>query len=426
VTALIRQPWYWTALQEPAALAPLAGASRCDVAVVGAGIAGLSAALHLAERGYQVTVLEAERIGWGASGRSGAQALFGVAAGQDKLRGLVGDGDARRIWDMSLEALDLMREFISAHGIDCDLRHGQIHVAIKPRQQQELEAWTRELNEDYGYRSVRTLDRDAVRAEVASDRYIAGMHDSNSMHLQPLLYVRGLAAAARRAGVTIHESSRALRFRRQDGALMLETAAGSLRCDRIVLAGNAWLGDTAPPISRRIMPVGTYIVATEPLGEATARALLPNDVAVTDINWVLDYFRRSSDHRMLFGGRVSYSGLDPFDTAEATRRRMVRVFPQLADARITHAWGGYVDITMNRAPDFGRIGPDVFYLQGFSGHGIALTGLAGKLVAEAVAGQSERFDVFAKIPHREFPGGALLRRPALVLAMLYYRMRDLL
>jgi gamma-glutamylputrescine oxidase len=174
------------------------------------------------------------------------------------------------------------------------------------------------------------------------------------------------------------------------------------------------------------MPVGTYIIATEPLGEVTAHALLPEDTAVTDINWVLDYFRRSSDHRLLFGGRVSYSGLEAFDTAHPTRQRMLAVFPQLREARIEYAWGGYVDITMNRAPDFGRLEPDVYYLQGFSGHGIALTCLAGKLVAEAIAGTAERFDVFARIPHQNFPGGALLRRPALVLAMLYYRLRDLL
>ena len=185
-----------------------------------------------------------------------------------------------------------------------------------------------------------------------------------------------------------------------------------MQCRQLLLAGNAWLGDTAPALARRIMGVGTYIVATEVLGEQRARELLPGNAAVTDINWVLDYFRRSSDHRLLFGGRVSYSGLDPFNTAEATRRRMVQVFPQLADVRISHAWGGYVDITMNRAPDFGRLEPDVYYLQGFSGHGIALTGIAGTLVAEAMAGSSERFDVFTRIPHREVPGGTLLRRCA--------------
>jgi gamma-glutamylputrescine oxidase len=394
--------------------------------VVGGGIAGVSAALHLAQRGYRVTVLEAERIGWGASGRSGAQAIFGVAAGQDKLTALLGAGDARRIWEMSLEALSLQRELIAAHAIDCDYSSGQMHVAIKPRQLAELQQWTSELHEVYGYRSVQLRDRAATRSLVASERYIGGMLDTNSGHLNPLKYTRGLAAAAEQLGCTLHEGSRVLRHERRDGALHLVTEQGDLRCRHIVFAGNAWLGSTAPSLARRIMPVGTYIVATEPLGESTARALLPANTAVTDMNWVLDYFRRSSDHRLLFGGRVSYSGHDAFNTAHATRQRMVKVFPQLKDARIEHAWGGFVDITLNRAPDFGRLEPDVYYLQGFSGHGIALTGLAGKLVAEAIAGSTERFDVFARIPHREFPGGKLLRTPALVLAMLYYRLKDLL
>jgi gamma-glutamylputrescine oxidase len=396
------------------------------VGVVGGGIAGISAALHLVQRGYRVTVLEAERVGWGASGRSGAQALFGVAAGQDKLQRLVGAGDARRIWDMSVEALALMREMIAAQAIDCDYVAGQMHVAIKPRQWDELRQWHDQLHRDYGYTSVSLLDAAATRRLVASERYIGGMHDANSAHLQPLKYLRGLASAAERAGCIIHENTRVLGCTRRDGKPVLRTTRGEVTCGSVVLAGNAWLGPAAPALSRRIMPVGTYIVATEPLGESAARALLPQNTAVTDINWVLDYFRRSADHRLLFGGRVSYSGLDPFNTANATRARMLKVFPQLAQARIEHAWGGYVDITMNRAPDFGRLEPDVYYLQGFSGHGIALTGLAGKVVAEAIAGSTERFDVFARIPHREFPGGTLLRRPALVLAMLYYRLKDLL
>jgi len=418
--------YYWAALPETPPRAALAGGASCDVGVVGGGIAGISAALHLAQRGFRVTVLEAERVGWGASGRSGAQALFGVAAGQEKLNRLIGATDARRVWDMSVEALALMRELIAAHSIDCDFVPGQLHVAIKPRQWDELRQWHDELHRDFGYTSVSLVDAAQTRALVDSARYIGGMHDTNSAHLQPLAYLRGLATAAERAGCTIHENSRVLGHTRRDGRPVLRTAHGELGCSHVVYAGNAWLGSTAPALARRIMPVGTYIVATEPLGEVAARALLPQNTAVTDINWVLDYFRRSADHRLLFGGRVSYSGLDPFNTAHATRARMLKVFPQLADARIEHAWGGYVDITMNRAPDFGRLEPDVYYLQGFSGHGIALTGLAGKLVAEAVAGNAERFDVFTRIPHRQFPGGALLRRPALVLAMLYYRLKDLL
>jgi gamma-glutamylputrescine oxidase len=418
--------WYEASLPPAQVQAPLQGAARCDVGVVGGGIAGLSAALHLAERGYRVTLLEAEHIGWGASGRSGAQAIFGVAASQDKLDALVGRDHARRVWDLSLEALSLLRELIARHGIDCDWVSGQMHVAIKPRQRDELAAWHDVLRREYGYESVSLLDEAATRRLVASPRYIAGLHDSNSGHLHPLKYVRGLARAALAAGATLHENSRVLRHQRRDGALQLVTAQGELTCRQIVFAGNAWLGATAPELTRRIMPVSTYIIATEPLGESVATQLLPRNTAVTDINWVLDYFRRSSDHRLLFGGRVSYSGRDTFDTATATGRRMVQVFPQLEDARIDFAWGGFVDITLNRAPDFGRLEPDVYYLQGFSGHGIALTGLAGRLVAEAIAGDAERFDVFARIPHRPFPGGALLRRPALVLAMLYFRLRDLL
>jgi gamma-glutamylputrescine oxidase len=418
--------WYWASLPQVAARPPLEGSADCDVGVVGGGIAGLSAALHLAARGYRVRLLEAERIGWGASGRSGAQAIFGVAAGQEKLDALVGAADARRIWDMSIEALSLMRGLIAGHGIDCDYVAGQLHAAIKPRHVTELRNWHADLTQHYGYHSVSMLDADDTRRLVASERYIAGLFDTNSGHIHPLKYVRGLAAAAERASAVLHEDSRVLRHQRRDGHLQLVTSAGVLNCRHIVFAGNAWLGGAVPQISRRIMPVGTYIVATETLGEALVTKLLPQDTAVTDINWVLNYFRRSADHRLLFGGRVSYSGLDPFNTAQATRARMLKVFPELRDARIEYSWGGYVDITLNRAPDFGRVEQDVYYLQGFSGHGIALTGLAGKLVAEAIAGNAERFDVFSRIPHRGFPGGALLRRPALVLAMLYYRLKDLL
>ena len=405
---------------------PLTGDVECDVCVIGAGIAGCSAALHLAGRGYRVVLLEAARVGWGASGRSGAQALFGLAAGEEKTEALIGESDARRAWDITVEGLGLMRELIARHAIDCDYVPGQMHVAVKPRQVTELRRWTERINDRYGYTSLRFVPQEEVRALIASKRYLAGTFESQSGHLHPLNYTLGLAAAARAAGARIFEGSRALAYEAGAGPVMVRTAQGSVRCQHLALCGNAWLGSTAPRIAKRIMPVGTYIVATEPLGEARARELIANDAAVTDINWVLDYFRRSRDHRLLFGGRVSYSGLDPFNTANATRDRMLHVFPQLRGARIEHSWGGYVDITMNRAPDFGRLAPNVYYLQGFSGHGMVLTGIAGKLLAEAIAGTAERFDVFSRIPHREFPGGALLRRPALVLAMAWYRLKDLL
>jgi len=420
------RPWYEAALPPAPALPTLQGAVEADVCVVGAGIAGCSAALHLAERGYRVVQLESEQVGWGASGRSGAQAIFGLAASQQKLESLLGLADARAVWDISIEGLSLIRQLCERHHIACDYVPGQLHVAIKPRQERELAQWHDELQQRYAYRSVGLLSREQLATQVSSKRYCSGLYDSNSGHLQPLAYVRGLATAAQQQGVQLFEHSRALDWQRQGQILHVRTTQGSVQCRQLLLAGNAWLGDTAPSLARRIMGVGTYIVSTEVLGEQRARELLPGNAAVTDINWVLDYFRRSSDHRLLFGGRVSYSGLDPFNTAEATRSRMLQVFPQLADVRIAHAWGGYVDITMNRAPDFGRLERDVYYLQGFSGHGIALTGVAGKLVAEAMAGSSERFEVFARIPHREFPGGTLLRRPALVLAMLWYRLRDLL
>lgn len=403
----------------------LTGEVRCDVCVVGGGIAGCSTALHLAERGYRVVLLEQERVGWGASGRSGAQALFGVAAGEHELARLIGHEDTRRIWDMTVEGLALMKSLIARHRIDCDYVPGQMHVAIKARQEAELRAWLQTLRERFDYHSLRLVERDELRTIVPSERYRSALYDGNSGHLHPLNYTLGLAAAAERAGARIHEGTRALSFA-QGSRVTVRTAHGAVQCDALALCGNAYLGDTAPALKSRIMAVGTYIVATAPLGEQRAQRLITNNAAVTDINWVLDYFRRSADHRLLFGGRVSYSGRDPFDTAKGTRARMLKVFPQLADVAIDHSWGGYVDITMNRAPDFGRLAPNVYFLQGFSGHGIVLAGIAGKLLAEAVSGSAERFDVFARIPHRAFPGGELLRRPALVLAMAYFRLRDLL
>ncbi len=413
----------------------LEGGVLADVAVVGGGIAGCSAALHLARRGYKVALLEARFVGYGASGRSGGQVIFGLAPSQQALTGQLGRDDAHRLFNLSIEALDTTRALIETYGIDCDYAAHHVHVATKPRHLTELAQWADELHGDYGYDSVRLLDRAGLQAHVRSDLYLGGLLDPRSGHLHPLKYTQGLARAAELEGVRIFENSEALRYDAGvrgggapvgHGGVTVHCSRGTVRCDHLILCGNAYIDGLAPPLGRRILGVGTYIVATEPLDPARAAALLPSNAAVADINWILDYFRLTADHRLLFGGRVSYSALQPPNLMDAMRKRVVRVFPGLADVSMQYTWGGFLDITMSRAPDFGRLAPNVYYLQGFSGHGMALTGLAGKLVAEAVSGTAERFDVFARIPHRDFPGGPLLRRPSLVLAMLYYRLRDLL
>jgi gamma-glutamylputrescine oxidase len=419
---------YYAASANAAAERPeLRGSVAADVCVVGGGIAGCSAALHLAERGLKVVLLEDHRIGWGASGRSGAQAIHGVASGQAKLQRLIGAQSARQVWDVSVEALALMRQLIGRFSIKCDWADGYMLTAVKPRHVRELRAEFAELGDDYRYPSLRYLEREELRATLDTDRYLGALYDSNSGHLHPLNYTLGLAAAAESLGAQIFEGTRALSFADAGGSqLCITTPQGEVRARHLVLCGNVYLGPTAPALADKIMAVATYIVATEPLGAQRAQQLIRNNAAVSDMNWVLDYFRRSADQRLLFGGRVNYSGLKSFDAPSATRARMLSVFPQLADVQIEYAWGGEVDITLNRAPHFGRLAPNVYFLQGFSGHGIALTGIAGKLVAEAIAGTAGRFDVFARIPHANFPGGAALRRPALVLAMLYYRLKDLL
>jgi gamma-glutamylputrescine oxidase len=397
-----------------------------DVCVVGGGIAGCSAALALAERGYRVVLLEAQRIGWGASGRSGGQVIPGLAIEQTDLERILGREEALTLWRLSLEGLALLRQRILTHRIACDWIDGQMYTAIRPRQWRALQAGHEQLAGRYGYASTRLLGREELRTLLGTQRYLGALYDLNGGHLHPLRYTLGLAQAARAAGVEIHEASEVTGYHPASHGLEVTTRSGVVGCSQLLFAGNAWLGPTVPALARKLMTIGSYIVATEPLGEHRARQLIANNAAVCDTNWILDYFRRSSDHRLLFGGRVNYSGMSVRAIAPTTARRMLAVFPQLSGTRIDYAWGCLIDITRSRAPHFGRLAPNVYFLQGFSGHGIALAGIAGELVAEAIAGSAERFDVFARLPHRDFPGGATLRRPLLALAMLWYRLRDLL
>lgn len=425
---LTRHSYYEASVTRPPASAPLAGRITADVCVVGGGYAGLSAALELAERGYSVALLEAQQVGWGASGRNGGQALVGFGfAGQEAIEVQLHAADARRAWDISVEALQLLRARIDKHAIACDFVPGHLSLAVSARKARALEAWVKHVGHAYGY-PLQSIGPAEVGDWIASERFHAGAFDAQSGHLHPLKYCLGLAAAARAAAVQIFENSAAIEIERGDSPVV-KTAAGEIACRFVVLAGNVYLGEfgkrVAPELTPRIMPVGTYIITTEPMTKERADALIRQRAAAFDTNLVLDYFRVTADNRLLFGGGESYSTVTPGNLAGRMRQRMLAVFPQLADLPVPYVWGGFVDITMNQAPDFGRLGSNIYYLQGFSGHGLAMAVMAGKLAAEAVAGQAERFDLLSRIKHHAFPGGALLRIPALVLGMLYYRLREL-
>lgn len=402
----------------------LAGDLRCDVAVVGGGFTGVSAAIELAERGYRVVLLEAERIGWGASGRNGGQLIDGIVS-TDKIRKRLGDKAADIVWQMGIESREIVVERIERFRIDCDLKFGFLDVALKPDDmadfREELES-RRARNYPH---EMHIVERDELPEYIGSSRYIGGMVNRGSGHLHPLDLCRGEARAAAGLGVTIHEQTRVLRVRHGSPAAV-ETPRGTVTADKVVLAGNAYLGRAEPRLHGAVIPAGSYIIATESLGDELAAELLPQDMAVCDQRVGLDYFRLSADRRLLFGGLCNYSGRDPRDIAATLQPNMLRVFPQLAGRAIDYQWGGYIAISINRIPQLGRIGDSTWYAQGYSGHGLAPSHAAGRVLAEAIGGDLERFDVFARIRHLKIPGGRWFANPALALGMLYYRLKEIL
>ncbi len=425
---LTRGSYYEASVTRPAPAAPLAGRVGVDVCVVGAGYAGLSAALELAERGYTVAVLEARAVGWGASGRNGGQVIAGYGhGGEDTYEAQFAPADVRRAWDISMEGLQLLQQRITRHAIACDYTPGYLSLAVNARKARALQQRLEHMAQHYGHEQ-QWVSPQEIAQWVASARFHAAAYDPASGHLHPLKYALGLAAAARAAGVLLFEGSAALHIE-AGAAPVVRTAQGEVACRYVVLAGNVYLQAMgpalAPTLGRRILPVLTYMIATEPMRRERADALIRQRAAASDTNYVLDYFRLSADHRLLFGGGDSHRPAPLPKVAAGMRRLMLQAFPQLHDLAVTHVWGGQVDMTMNQAPDFGRLGSNVYYLQGFSGHGLALAGMAGKLVAEAVAGQAERFDLLARLRHRKVPGGPL-RAPALQLGLWYYQLRDLI
>lgn len=424
LSALDPESYYLASAKGLQPAPPLQEDRRVDVCIVGGGFTGVATALHLAERGYKVAVVEAKTLGWGASGRNGGQLSGGQRIDPEAMAEIVGADRARQLWDLGEEAKNLVKQRIAQHDIDCDLKPGIIHAGVKPSHGEEAQAHARQLRDDYGYPHIRPLSRQELREMVASDRYFGGAYDADAAHLHPLNYLLGLAAAARAAGAAFYEMTPAVKIAHSGGKPSVHTPQGKVTADHVVLACNGHLGDLEPRIASAIMPINNFIIATAPLGAERARSLIANDAAVADSKYVIDYYRLSADGRLLFGGGESYRQAYPKDIAGLVRRCMLKVFPQLDDVAIDYAWGGKVAVTMNRLPAFGRLDGDIFYAMGFSGQGVALTTLAGKLIAEAVAGQAERFDVMARIPTPRFPGGTLLRWPSLVAGMLYYSLKD--
>lgn len=415
---------YYAATATPAPLQPrLEGTTDADVCVVGGGFTGLSAALHLAERGYRVVLLEARRIGWGASGRNGGQ--IGSGQRQDVLwmEARLGRDTAQRLWALAEEAKTLLRERIERHRIACDHRPGNLLAITRQRHVAEYAAEAEHLARHYGYDQLRMLDRPAMREAVASEAYVAGRLDTGGGHLHPLNLALGLADAARAAGAELHEGSAVVGID-WEPTPVVRTAHGAVRAANVALCANGYLDGLEPRVAANIMPIVNHVIATAPLGAERARALIRDDVCVAATKFVVDYYRLTPDHRLLFGGGETYSPREMPDVRGFVRRYMLAVFPQLADARIDYGWSGTLAITINRMPHFARVGRHGFCAHGFSGHGVALTQLAGKLLAEAIAGTAERFDLMASLPHRAFPGGRWLRHPLLVAGMLWYALRD--
>ncbi len=404
-------------------LSSLDGSSRADVCIIGGGYTGLSSALHLAQRGYDVVLLEARKPGWGASGRNGGQVCSGQRKDQIELAKMVGADAARQFWELAEAAKDIVRQLVDEHQIDCDLKPGIAHPNHKSAYEPDSREYVDFLRREYDYQQIEFLERDAMAELVGSDSYYGGSLDMGAAHLHPLNYALGLADAALAAGARIFQDSPVTGYL-EGKPNRVQTDRGVVEAEHVVLACNGYLGKLEKRVAGKIMPINNFVIATEPLSEAQLQQINPRDVAISDSRFVVNYYRLSADKRMLFGGGENYSQNFPADIASFVRKPMLQVYPQLADSRIDYAWGGTLAVTLNRMPHFGRVGDGIYYAQGYSGQGVAMASLAGKLIAEALSGEAEHFDLFGKIPTRSFPGGDLLRWPGMVLGMSYYALRD--
>ncbi|MFG0380228.1 NAD(P)/FAD-dependent oxidoreductase [Pseudomonas sp. zbq_18] len=420
--------YYAATVNRQLAQPPLRGEQVADVCIVGGGFTGLNTAIELAKKGLSVVLLEAHLIGWGASGRNGGQLIRGVGHGVEQFENVIGSDGVRQLKLMGLEAVEMVRQRVEEFQIDCDLTWGYCDLANKPAHLEGFAEDKAEL-ESLGYRhELRLLQPGQMHEVVGSNQYCGGMIDMGSGHLHPLNLALGEATAALSLGVKLFEHSPVTRID-HGPEVKVHTAQGVVRAKNLVLACNAYLNGLDPTLGGKVLPAGSYVIATEPLGAERARKLIPQNMALCDQRVALDYYRLSADNRLLFGGACHYSGRDPADIAAYMRPKMLKVFPELADVRIDFQWGGMIGIGANRLPQIGRLKdkPNVFHAQAYAGHGVNATHLAGKLLAEAIAGQSGgQFELFDKVPHMTFPGGRYFRSPLLALGMGWYRLKEAL
>ena len=403
----------------------LEGDHHCDVAIVGGGFTGVAAALRLIEHGYKVAVVEANRISWGASGRNGGQLIDGFVMDLDKFEKKVGKIGAEIAYQMGIESRDVVLERIKKHSIDCDLKFGFLDVAMNQGDIDDFHEWLEEKQENNYPHKMEFITQENLKQHVGSDKYIAGVVNYGNGHLHPLNLCIGEARAIVDQGGAIFEQSLVKKIKHGENPKLI-TENGVVHAKKVILAGNAYLRKTEPKLAGAVIPAGSYIIATEPLSESLANELLPSDMAVCDQRVGLDYYRLSTDRRMLFGGLCNYSGRNPKSIKGVLQPKMLNVFPQLAGKRIDYEWGGYIGISINRIPQMGRIQNNTYYVQGYSGHGLCPTHIAGNVIADAIVGDTERFDVFEKVKHIRLPGGLWFANPALALGMMWFRLKELL